>query len=339
MKKEQKTRIPYLDFLKFVAIASVLLGHSVEQTTGNDFWENPIWSFIYAYHMPLFMLLCGYFFGSSLKLSFVKLVQKKFVQLIIPSISAWVIMYLFVTLTGFNPYPEIVDLSALGFMNAVWFLKCVFFCYLIGWVFIKALRNVWVAAFTSIVLTHLIPICSIDSVNFLLPMFWAGHLCHQYQAKIDRYRNPLFLASVFLFCVMLPSWSGYLTVYQIPIEFFDWNTYTWDFFNLKVTLYRLAIGLTGSLIFFLSAPWIYDAIQHRRFTPLLNRLGQCTLGLYWVQTFLLECVWHSIGLYVGTAVSFLVSPAIAVFELFLCYQVVLLIRKNVYTRLLFLGEK
>ena len=62
----RKTRIPYLDFLKFFAIASVLLWHSVEQTTGNDFWDNPIWSFIYTYHMPLFMLLCGYFFGSSL---------------------------------------------------------------------------------------------------------------------------------------------------------------------------------------------------------------------------------------------------------------------------------
>ena len=73
----RKTRIPYLDFLKFFAIASVLLGHSVEQTTGNDFWDNPIWSFIYTYHMPLFMLLCGYFFGSSLNLSFGELVKKK----------------------------------------------------------------------------------------------------------------------------------------------------------------------------------------------------------------------------------------------------------------------
>ena len=77
MKTHTPKRIPYLDFLKFFAIASVLLGHSVEQTTGNDFWDNPTWSFIYTYHMPLFMLLCGYFFGSSLKLSFVELIKKK----------------------------------------------------------------------------------------------------------------------------------------------------------------------------------------------------------------------------------------------------------------------
>ena len=110
----RKTRIPYLDFLKFFAIASVLLGHSVEQTPGNDFWDNPIWSFIYTYHMPLFMLLCGYFFGSSLNLSFGELVKKKFVQLVIPSLSAFVIMYVFVTLSGYNPCPELMDFSGLA---------------------------------------------------------------------------------------------------------------------------------------------------------------------------------------------------------------------------------
>lgn len=137
----RKTRIPYLDFLKFFAIASVLLGHSVEQTTGNDFWDNPIWSFIYTYHMPLFMLLCGYFFSSSLNLSFGELVKKKFVQLVIPSLSAFAIMYAFVMLIGYNPCPELMDFSWFGFFNAVWFLKCVFFCYLIGYIALKSLRS------------------------------------------------------------------------------------------------------------------------------------------------------------------------------------------------------
>ena len=101
----QKPRIPYLDFLKFFAIASVFLGHAVEQITGNDFWDNPLWSFIYTYHMPLFMLVCGYFFGSSLKLSFGQLFRKKFVQLVVPSLTAFFIMDALVRLTGYNPYP------------------------------------------------------------------------------------------------------------------------------------------------------------------------------------------------------------------------------------------
>lgn len=175
----RKTRIPYLDFLKFFAIASVLLGHSVEQTTGNDFWDNPIWSFIYTYHMPLFMLLCGYFFGSSLNLSFGELMKKKFVQLVIPSLSAFAIMYAFVMLTGYNPCPELMDFSWFGFFNAVWFLKCVFFCYLIGYIALKSLRSFWAAALVSIVLFTILPIGNVDNINFMLPMFWLGYFCQK----------------------------------------------------------------------------------------------------------------------------------------------------------------
>ena len=325
--------------MKFFAISSVLLGHSVEQTTGNDFWDNPIWAFIYTYHMPLFMMLCGYFFKSSLKLSFTEMIGKKFVQLMIPAISAWVLMYLFVTLTKYNPYPEIVDLSWMGFMNALWFLKSVFFCYLIGWVFIKAFKNVWLSAILSSVIALFTPLCNIDSVNFMLPMFWMGHLLHQHQAWIDKHRKTLFVSSLVAFIAMLPFWSGRLTVYMVPIQFFDWSTLAFDWNNLGITLYRMAIGMAGSMFFFLLAPWIYNRISDWRITPTLNQLGKCTLGLYWTQTFLLECTWHSIGLYVNTPMTFLVGPIIAIVEMVVCYQAILLIRKSKYTRLLFLGEK
>lgn len=339
MKNNQKGRIPYLDFLKFFAISSVLLGHSVEQTTGNDFWDNPIWAFIYTYHMPLFMMLCGYFFKSSLKLSFTEMIGKKFIQLMIPAISAWVLMYLFVTLTKYNPYPEIVDLSWMGFMNALWFLKSVFFCYLIGWVFIKAFKNVWLSAILSSVIALFTPLFNIDSINFMLPMFWMGHLLHQHQEWIDKHRKILFASSLVAFIAMLPFWSGRLTVYMVPIQFFDWSTFVFDWNNLGITLYRMAIGMAGSMFFFLLAPWVYDRIANWRITPTLNQLGKCTLGLYWTQTFLLECTWHSIGLYVNTPMTFLVGPIIAIVEMVVCYQAILLIRKSKYTRLLFLGEK
>lgn len=339
MKSTQKKRIPYLDFLKFFAIASVLLGHSVEQTTGNDFWDNPIWEFIYTYHMPLFMLLCGYFFGSSLNLSFIQLFKKKFVQLVIPSISAWILMFLFVKVTNYNPYPEIVDLSWIGFMNAVWFLKCVFFCYLIGWIFIKTIRNVWIATISSTILVHSLPLFSIDNVNFMLPMFWLGYFSNRYQAWIVQHRTPLFISCLIAFIVMLPFWSGRLTVYMVPIQCFNWNSYIIDWNNLAITIYRMAIGMAGSMIFYLITPWIYKFLVNWRITPTLNQLGKCTLGIYWVQTFLLECTWHSIGLYINTPMTYIVGPAIAILELFICYQIVLLLKKNTYTRLLFLGEK
>lgn len=338
MKTHTPKRIPYLDFLKFFAIASVLLGHSVEQTTGNDFWDNPIWSFIYTYHMPLFMLLCGYFFGSSLKLSFMELAKKKFVQLVVPSVSAWVMMYLFVHTTGYNPCPELMDFSWFGFMNAVWFLKCVFFCYLIGWIFIKMFRNVWLSALISTILVHLFGIFNTDNINFMLPMFWLGYLCHLHQPWIDRHRKALCLGSTLAFIALLPFWSGRLTIYMVPIQIMDWSTLQVDTHNLLITLYRMTIGMAGCMVFFLLSPWMYDRIKHLPIAPVLDHIGKCTLGIYWVQTFLLECTWHGISLYVNTTNSFWVGPLIALFELVICYQIVLFFKKYKYARCLFLGE-
>lgn len=335
----QKKRIPYLDFLKFFAIASVFLGHSVEQTTGNDFWDNPIWSFIYTYHMPLFMLLCGYFFGSSLKLSFGELLRKKFVQLVVPSLTAFLLMYAFVMLTGYNPCPELMDFSWFGFFNAVWFLKSVFFCYLIGYAGMKLLRRFWVAALVSVVVFNVLPIGNVDNINFMLPMFWLGYYCQKKQEAIGRHRTKLWIGNAILFAALLPFWSGRLTIYAVPIHFVDWSNGTVDWTNLGITLYRTVIGMAGSLVFFLSAPWVYGKIEHKALTPTLDKLGKCTLGLYWTQTFLLECTLHGIGIYVGTAASFLLGPVLAVAELALCYGVVLLLKRNRYTRLLMLGER
>ena len=173
----------------------------------------------------------------------------------------------------------------------------------------------------------------------MLPMFWLGYFCQKEQEVIDRHRCRLLIASLVTFAALLPFWSGRLTVYTVPIQVVDWTNGTVDWTNLNITVYRMVIGIVGSMVFFLSVPWVYGKIEHGRLTPTLNNLGKCTLGIYWTQTFLLECTLHGLGFYVGTAGSFIVGPVVATIELILCYQVVLLLKKHRYTRLLLLGEK
>lgn len=101
----------------------------------------------------------------------------------------------------------------------------------------------------------------------------------------------------------------------------------------------MIIGMAGSMFFFLLSPIVYEKIANRKITPILNNIGKCTLGIYWLQTFLLECTWHGIGLYVNTTASFVIAPIIMVFELTLCYQLVLLLKRNKVTKLMILGER
>ncbi len=334
-----KARIPYLDFLKFFAIGSVLLGHSVEQLTGNDYWDNPIWSFIYTYHMPLFMLLCGYFFGSSLKLTFGELLKKKFVQLLLPSVTAFVIVWTAVSVMGHNPWPAMFTPDWMGFMNTVWFLKCVFLCYLVGFLSIRLFRNVWLAALVTVVLSGILPYGGVANFNFMLPMFWVGYACKLNQSLLDRHRKWFLGISLVAFGVMLPFWSGRLTVYMVPTQVLDWVTFTWDVQNLSVVLYRLAIGIAGSMSFFLLSPYVYRLIEGKGIATALNGIGRSTLGIYWLQTFLLEYLFNSLGFYVPMIWTFVLPPCLALVELVVCYRLVLLFKKNVYIRLFVLGER
>lgn len=335
---ESSGRIAYLDLLKFFAIFSVFVGHSVEQTTGEDFWDNPLWGFIYSYHMPLFMMLCGYFFGSSLKRPFLEVLRKKCVQLLLPPVAVFVVMWAAFGTTGFNPYPEIVDFSTMGFINVLWFLKCVFLCYITAYCFMKLTGRVWVAAILSSVLFILLPGGDVVNLNFMLPMFWAGYILNRHRGWIDAHRRAVLAVSALAFAAMLPFWSGRLTVYSVPIAVVDWSTGSVDLYNLGVAMLRYAIGLAGSIMMFTAAPAVYRWLESSRLIPAMVRVGTCTLGLYMAQTLLLECLIHALGVYLEPWQSFVAAPAIAVIELGICYGVVMLLRRNGYLRVAFLGE-
>lgn len=67
-------RIESLDFVKFVAILLVCIGHCYAKVPA---LESSLHSIIYSFHMPLFMLVCGYFSVRSLELSMVELFLKR----------------------------------------------------------------------------------------------------------------------------------------------------------------------------------------------------------------------------------------------------------------------
>lgn len=58
-------RLLYVDFLKGVAIALVVLGHSVQVLT-EDFYNDWLFNAIYSFHMPLFMFLSGFFYNNNI---------------------------------------------------------------------------------------------------------------------------------------------------------------------------------------------------------------------------------------------------------------------------------
>ena len=65
-------RILSIDAIKAFAIFCVVLGHCIQYGSGifylkdEIYFENWLFKIIYSFHMPLFMLISGYLFGSKI---------------------------------------------------------------------------------------------------------------------------------------------------------------------------------------------------------------------------------------------------------------------------------
>lgn len=332
----EKGRVEYLDFLKFFAIFSVLVGHSTEQLSADIFWDHPLWEFIYSYHMPLFMFLCGFFFRSSLNKPFLQVFAVKFRQLMVPSLTAFAISCAIMLIAGVTSIADLCEISFSGFLNSVWFLKCVFFCYLIMYPLCKWLRRDWLASVVAVIAVLLIPGAEAVNLNFMLPMFCFGMCCGNHSEEIEYHRKAWLAASAVIFLVLLFFWSGRLTVYQIPTRvvskgFFDWH-------NLGLSIYRLALGAAGTLFFYLLAKPIYEYVRKLKISRLLCDIGRATLGIYFLQTFFLEIFIHSLHIFVPIPWSYIVAPLLAMVELVVCYSFVKLIRRSRVAGFLCLGN-
>ena len=328
-----------MDLLKAFAIFSVLLGHATEQLSGGLFWDHPVWTFIYSYHMPLFMFVSGFFFPSSLKRSYGEVCRIKLRQLGIPSLTAFAIACAIMLSMGVRAIADLCEFSFAGFLNCVWFLKCLLLCYLVMYPLCKGLHRDWVAALVATVLVILLPGAQVVNFNFMLPMFCLGMLVGRRREGMERHRIIWMVLSAVVFGVLLCFWSGHLTVYERPTQVIDLATGSFDWGNLGLTLYRLVLGMSGSMTFYLLSKPVCDALQRRRWCGTLCRIGGATLGIYFLQTFLLEILVNSLHLYVPVPHSYWVAPILAVAELVLCYNLVRLLRKTRILRLLILGEK
>ena len=56
-----KNRIIAFDLIKLFAIFLVIEGHCTQHLLSSFEYDEPVYVYIYSFHMPLFMFLSGYF--------------------------------------------------------------------------------------------------------------------------------------------------------------------------------------------------------------------------------------------------------------------------------------
>ena len=56
-----KRRVPLWDNARFVCVALVVIGHGIQRLTANSDTSLVVYLTIYAFHMPAFAIISGYF--------------------------------------------------------------------------------------------------------------------------------------------------------------------------------------------------------------------------------------------------------------------------------------
>lgn len=273
----QKQREVYLDLTKLAAIYLVLLGHCLGILNQDLTAGGMMMSIIYSFHMPLFMFVSGYFASSVLRNSFSEMLRRKTCQLLVPAISCTVVCIIFQALIGkYNFRVEIIGNS--------WFLKTLLFNFIVFYLLKQLQLPDWLLAIGSTVVIWLIPHSYSLYVSYLFPFFWGGYLWRKHSQVINQHKLTIAISSSITFIGLT-----FLRFYE--------NIDT----NMLVAAQAIREAPLGVLMKYLLAfsgtiaivEGLHVLCSHWRVGTLrkVSVLGQYTLGIYVIQTFLLVNVF------------------------------------------------
>lgn len=323
-------RILYLDLVKLFTIYLVILGHVIAMMINGYTVGERLFTFICSFHMPLFMLLSGYFTnGSALKKPFGVFLITKTKQLLLPAATCAAItcIYLFLCRDTAYYWIEIIGNS--------WFLKTLFVNYVLFYIMMKTHINDWILLVISCTLLFIIPGCKSLQLNLLFPYFWGGYMLKKYHV-LERINGSWRYAMFFLFIFACAYyWQRTL---GIP------NYIEINLANIQnkghLILFRYLVSFSGSLCVISIISLLYHYMKQHTVMSRISYYGRYTLGVYVLQTILVINIFpDTFAWYVESEflLDVVIAPLIALAFLVICLFLIHLISKNKTLDLLFFG--
>lgn len=331
-----KKRVEYIDITKAFAIFCVLLGHSIDWSfPGDASEENGLFQFIYSFHMPLFMMLSGMFLSKSFALSFREMLQRRFVQLILPVVS-FSLFYFAIQNIVVHPLfgGAEASMGECMFGGDLWFLKYLFVDIVIAWISMKLFRKDWLAATIP---TALLFCLTRTTIFRLLPYLWIGYFIYKHHDILQKYNKQIALISLLCFGLFLCYWQG---SYDFPIRFVYMKTPVHiDMESFRIVLIRLGVGMSGSIFFMSLFSIMTQFIRPAWLKTYLCDVGRNTLGIYSLQLYILEKWLGSWQLSPEIGANNGIKVIVAIIMLIVINLIVEQIAKNRITALFLLGRK
>lgn len=339
------SRDSFLDIIKGLLIILVLIGHTIQYANGSEysgagaFYQNPIFKYIYGFHMPLFMAISGYLFHYSInKKNSLEILLRKSQTLLIPIFTFAFIVYLY----HFNPEYSLVD-QVRNYLSktryTLWFLWASFYCAISTLLVNKLFKDNPIIYSILIFGSFLTPdIWFSELYKFMAPCFLFGYYSNKYNliSKLKKHPIATFSTSTILYLLLLVFYKTETYVYMSGSCIINEGIISLD--QLLINIYRTITGIVGSISF---TSTIFVIHKHTtRFSNLWNvfsKFGNITLGIYCFQTYFWFYYAGQIrqiceSLFLNNILSFLLSLVSST-------SLSILLSKNKITNLLFLGGR
>ena len=346
MKKQKYVvrRSEYLDVIKGCAIILVVLGHCIQFGSGRLFFVNqmcfsdPVFSFIYGFHMPLFMVVSGFlFWGSVNRHSNWEVIVSRVKSLLIP-IFVWQTFYLLLLyLTGR------IDFSlrlVYSYSDSLWFLSSVIICSMI-----TLAGRVWFSDSLWFVLTiwGLLLLVSDRYLNglhvFMFPYFMMGYHWNRLRMQ-ERYRGFSFRKKCGVGIAAFISFTLFYLLYDSPEKSVYLNGTCLlgrvsAVHQLVIDMARYIYGFVGVVIVMILVELLMSRLQRWGVVYVLTSLGKMSLGIYIINHYTYELM---LPLPISSNCYYILTVVETIISLWVIYLIIKLIERNRIIKPLLLGK-
>lgn len=303
MVKSQSTgrkRDVWPDVLKGFGVVLVVLGHCIQACySGPAFFDDKLYQFIYSFHMPLFMVVSGYYAWNSIRRAQSpqerrSMIRKKCLYLILPNVVWTLLEYLNLLVTGGFVYRGAVAFLGglvIGIMTKFWFLWAVLYSFLLVCLMhYKCKDSVWLYILVFLGMFFTPDGLGLMACKYVLPYYLVGFYFNKNKdflstkigvmgKEAGRKRIALVVSGLFFFALVSffnADSFVYLTGYKLIGK--NYGAQLW------IDFYRFLVGLCGIIfwsIFWsgavnwlnLRSPWKYGI-------RLLAYVGSRGMGIY-----------------------------------------------------------
>ena len=239
----------YWDLVKGAAIFLMLWGHCIQYCGLEDVkcFDDTVFKAIYAFHMPVFMLVSGYlFFYSFSKRDLANLLEHRIRGMLQPIVMATFMSNVLMLLPLYVLSGRVDFLFGIlfaGIGDSFWFLWAVLYCSVVVSVCCKMTEK----PFLQFVLTifgafSILLLPQWNMTLFMYPYFVAGFFCGMYREQAVRLYRFARLAALAVFPLLVAFYERKHFIYITPMFSEELGLAA----SAEIAIFRWVIGFVGS---------------------------------------------------------------------------------------------